>query len=522
MSLLGVDVGTSAVKAVAFSEAGEALASASAVYTRHPGLDEENEQDADVFWEAFTEAVRTTAGQTRSDRITALAIAAHGETIVPVDRAGQPCGPALLNRDHRSGPLIPAWEARFGRMDVYSRTGLPLHAMYSLPKIDWLRRTRPQAFSLSHRFATVAGFLGLRMGLPHVVDYTLASRTMGFDITRRAWSEDLLDFAGVSPGSFGEALPSGTFVGKLDAEHARELSLDPGAGVVLGGHDQPCGALGAGAVAAGQAVDSAGSYECVTVVSDRPRNTADSLRFSLNSCPHVVAGQYVTLGFFPSGLVADWMLTAFFERDDPAGTAPRSYEAVEAEVQGLGEEPTSICLTPHLIGSINPHWDLRASLSMSGIRAHHGKYHLYKALWEGIACELNATLQALVETGGPISDLVIFGGGSRWDYGVQLRADVTARPLRRLRDAQAVCRGAALLAGLGTGVYRGPEQAVGLTIPAADEFTPRADLVPRYAEQARKYAALYEGLGEYRLLDDSAGAPGPDARTETAAKGQRR
>jgi len=520
MSLLGVDVGTSAVKAVAFSEGGEVLGAGSAGYERRPGCDLENEQDAAVFWDAFAAAVQAASAATGKDRITAMAIAAHGETIIPIDKTARPCGPALLNRDHRSGPLIPSWEGRFGRTEVYRRTGLPLHAMYSLPKLDWLRRERPEVFGRASRFATVAGFLCLRLGLPHVVDYTLASRTMGFDIARLQWSEDLLGFAGISGDALGEALPSGTVIGRLDAERARALSLDPGVAVVLGGHDQPCGALGAGAVASGIAVDSAGSYECVTVVSEGPKNSQGALRFSLNSYPHVIAGRYVTLGFFPSGLVVDWMLERFFDHEPPGTAGARA--GAERGVQELEPGPTSICLTPHLIGSINPHWDLRASLSITGIRAHHGRYHFYKALWEGIACELRENLRALVDVAGPISSLLIFGGGSQWDYGVQLRADISARSIQRLRDAQMVCRGAAILAGMGTGIYGSPEQAVASIVPSADVFSPRTDAVMLYAGQARRYAALYEGLGAYRSLDDSAGAPGPGARTETETRQQRR
>ena len=522
MSLLGVDVGTSSCKAVAFSNRGTVLASRSVSYARR-GADEDNELDAEAFWESFVEVVRGVAKATRKDRINALAISAHGETIIPVDASGALCGPALLNRDHRSGSLIPEWEKRFGRGAIYSLTGLPVHAMYSLPKLHWLRETRPQVFARARKFATVADFLLLKMGLPHVVDYTLASRIMGFDIVGLKWSEQLLDFVGLSAHNFGEALPSGTLVGKLDVGHARALSLDGGVAVVLGGHDQPCGAFGAGGIAPGSAVDSAGSYECLTVISDTPKNTAASLCFSLNSYPHVVAGRYVTLGFFPSGLVIDWLLRTFFVREGASEAELRARcQDVEKQAQELGPDPTGICMTPHLIGSINPHWDIRASLSVTGIRAHHGKYHLYKALCEGIACELDVNLRALEEATGPISRLAIYGGGSRWDYGVQLRADVLGRRVERVRNREMVCRGAALLAGVGAGVYRNTEEAVAGTMQAADTFVPRPEATRRYAGQTRKHAALYEGLSNYRSLDDSDGATVPGARSETEATEKRR
>ena len=500
MSLLGVDVGTSAVKAAVFRETGEVLAVSSVAHVRRPGCDDDNELPAETFWDSFVAAVREAASGADTDRVTAMAVSAHGETIIPLDEHGRPCAPALLNRDHRSAGMISAWEDAFGRAALYSRTGLPAHAMYSLPKLGWMRKERPEAFARASRFSTVAGFLLLCMGMSPVTDPTLAARTMGFDITRRKWAEDLLQFAGLSPRNVEEVAPSATVVGRLDAAHARALCLEPGVSVCLGGHDQPCGAFGAGATAPGTAVDSAGSYECVTVVSGEPGNTPRSLASCLNSGPHVVPGLFITLGFFAAGLVVAWMRAGFF---DAGPSDERSLAALEREVERLGPEPTGICMTPHLIGSINPHWDMRASLSASGIRAHHGRYHLYKALWEGIACELRANLQALSEATGPISRLTIFGGGSRWDEGVQIRADVTDRTLHRAAEAQMVCRGAALLAGWGAGVYRTPEEAVTVTRPTAEEFAPRPRTVPLYHGQASRYDALYAGLDAYRTQDGS-------------------
>ena len=523
MSLLGVDMGTSSCKAVAFSESGAVVASSAAAYVRRGGSDVGDELDAAVFWSSFVEVVRRTAEASKKDKIEALAISAHGETIIPIDDRGEPCGPALLNRDNRSGPQIPAWEQRFGRDAIYAITGLPVHSMYSLPKLLWLKENRAEIFSRARKFVTVADFLLMRMGVPQFVDYTMASRIMGFDIARLNWSEELLGFVGLSSANFSGVLPSGTAVGNLDAEHARALLLEEGVTVVLGGHDQPCGAFGSGGSQAGCAVDSAGSYECVTVVVNEPKNSPASLRYSLNSYPHVVSGKYVLLAFFPSGLVIDWLLENFYMSDRASETELQdAYSAVQDEVEKRCPDPTGICVTPHLIGSDNPHWDLRASLSVSGLRAHHGKYHLYKAVFEGIACELGENLRVLEEVAGPISRCMIFGGGSRWDYGVQIRADVTGRRLERVESSEMACHGAAMLAGVGAGVYRDFDEAVAGSRQATRGFAPSAQMAGRYEGQARRYAALYEGLGKYRALDVSDHAQVKGVGTGTANHGRRR
>ena len=350
MSLLGVDMGTSSCKAVAFSEGGAVLASGVSPYSRRGGGDDGNELDAGVFWSSFVDVVRRTAEACKKDKIEALAIGAHGETIIPIDDSGEPCGPALLNRDNRCGSLIPAWEQRFGRDAIYAITGLPVHAMYSLPKLLWLKRERPEVFSRARKFMTVADFLLLKMGVPQFVDYTMASRVMGFDIVHLNWSEQLLGFVGLSPANFSGVLPSGTAIGKLDAAHARALLLEEGVSVVLGGHDQPCGAFGCGGSKTGCAIDSAGSYECVTLVVDEPKNGPASLRYSLNSYPHVVAGKFVLLAFFPSGIVLDWLLENFYTSEETPKTGREDvFSRVQREVEKRCPDPTGICVTPHLI-----------------------------------------------------------------------------------------------------------------------------------------------------------------------------
>ncbi len=153
MSLLGVDVGTSSCKAVAFSNAGAVLASSSCFLLAPWGKQlTAMSSTPRPFGDSFVQVVRRTAEASKKDKIEALAISAHGETIIPIDDRGEPCGPALLNRDNRSGSLIPAWEQRFGRDTIYAITGLPVHAMYSLPKLLWLKEKRPEIFSEARKF----------------------------------------------------------------------------------------------------------------------------------------------------------------------------------------------------------------------------------------------------------------------------------------------------------------------------------------------------------------------------------
>ena len=500
MSLLGIDVGSSSCKAVAFDLDGVVLARAERPYSASRPVPGHVVIRSEVFWEAVVDVTRQVAELVREDPIEALAVSSHGETFVPVDGAGVAVGPAIMNADNRAVEQAAWWEGAFGRERLYELTGLPLHPMFAVPKIMWLRDFEPDVFGRATRFLSVADYVLLQMGVPPVTDYSLASRTMAFDISKKRWSPDLLDAAGLSVEQFGEPRPSGEVVGKLSAQVAQLLGLAPGTIVALGGHDQPCAALGSGIIAPGEASDSAGTYECLAVVSDSPCNSERALSYNLNSYCHVVPGAYITLAFFPSGVAVRWFVEQFcFEDSERAREVETSvYDVLQERVGALGSGPTGLCITPHLVGACNPYWDPRATGIVIGITPEVTRHHVYKAIFEGIACEFAINVGVLEEIAGDIACVRISGGGASSHFSVQLRADLAGKPIRTLHTREAVCQGAAILAGLAAGVYAGPREAVQRVVRTKQTFTPDASTGEAYARQRKQYDLAYQSLEAVR------------------------
>ena len=494
MSLLGIDIGSSRCKGVAFTTTGEILAASAVPYTINHPAPGQAEVDAEVFWSAVVTLTRKLAEMTVNDPIESLAISSHGETFIPVDKNGNALGPAIMNSDNRAVAEANELENTLGREHIYAVTGLPVHAMYSLSKIVWLKKHSPDLFRRVDRFCCVEDYILTRLGLPARINYSSACRMMAFDILRKTWSTDLLTAAGLSRDCFSEPVPSGLVVGSLSDSMAAISGLRPGTLVASGGHDQPCGALGAGVIGSGEVSDSAGTYECLTAVSRSPCNTPASLEHSLNSYCHVVPDQYVTLAFFPAGLVCRWFIEQFCEGDlRQAEESHRSiYEFLEQKVMEKCPGPTGICMTPHLVGACNPHWDVQARGAIMGLTPAVTKYHLYKALYEGISCELDANLSVLEKLIGSFETIRIFGGNSESEFTIRLRADITGKTFQPVRPSEACCRGAAILAGMAAGVYKNPHDGIEKMLRSSPLVRPEA--INRYEKQKNTYRKLYPSL----------------------------
>lgn len=502
MSLLGIDIGSSSCKGVVFSASGKELARESQSYSTISAGSSMVEMDATTFRDAAFLVIRLLSEQVKNDPVEALAISAHGETTIPVDKNGNTTGSAIMNSDNRAEEEVEWWEKTFGKEEIYKITGVPLHAMFSLNKIMWIRKNKPEIYSKTDKFLSVSDYILTQLELPPYTDYSLASRTMAFDIHNLCWSEEILKHCGIPKEKFGIVAPSGTLVGRLSKEAASQLGLMEGIVVALGGHDQPCGALGAGAIKAGDVSDSSGTYECMAAVSDAPLNSTKALGYSLNSYCHVVPGKFVTLAFFPAGIVSGWFVGQFCYEDKMIALEAKKnfFDVMNENVLKYCIGPTGLCITPHFLGSCTPYWDVRATGVMAGFTPNITRYHMYKAIYEGIACELAINANALEEIAGAFESMSICGGNSHSPFTVQLRADITGKVIRILKNDEAVCLGAAILAGIAVGVFKDAEDAVNQVVQIEKKVMPNSNTLTDYQKQIKRYNLVYQSLEQFREI----------------------
>lgn len=488
MSVLGIDVGTSTCKGLVLTADGRILAQRQCDYAAKPTVTQETaELAAEVFRDGVFSLIRDLADKTKDvDPIRAIALSTHGETLIPVDADGNALRPALLSMDRRCAAEAKLLAEQIGTENFYRICGTPIHTQYPVPKIMWLMKYEPETVKRTARYCTAQDYLHGALGVGGFVDHSLASRFGGFDIRRHDWSDEIFAAAGLDKSLFSKPMAAGNAVGEIPREIARELHLEEGVKLVLGGHDQPCAALAMGAKEDAVTV-SAGSYECATVMTDAPLNDENGYRFGLNSYCHVLDRKYVTLAFFTSGLMVNWFTDKF------CSLWGEDQKSVLAKLESVAPNaPTGICFTPHVYGSMNPCWDDNARARILGLTASAGIPELYRALLEGAACELEINLSVLEGLSGKKREITFCGGGASSELWMQIRADLLDRPISRLNDrVDASCMGAAILAGVGSGTFASAEDAVRAIRYSRTVFVPRN--ASAYEEQKREYRALYKG-----------------------------
>lgn len=501
MSLLAIDLGSSQCKAIAFRANGNAIASGIQTYAPEFPEPSHCEMDPEKFWLAAVAASRDVTRHLLGDPVEAVCFSSHGETFIPADQRGKVIGPAILNIDTRAAAEA-AWSAKtIGPRRLFAITGLVAHPMYPLPKIIWLRQHRPDLAAGTARFFSVTDYILGRLGLPTYIDYSLAGRFMAFDVRQQEWSEEILALAGLKKSQLPVPVPAGTVAGKLEADAARILGVPTATPVAVGGHDQVCGALGAGAVEKGRVADSMGTYECLLATSEAPVLDDCAFAASLNSYHHVVPGKYATLAYFPSGIMVNWFRDLVLGSRRSSGNSSAipdnaaTYQWLESQSPA---EPSGLCITPHLIGTCNPDFDERARGVIFGLTLQSGCGHIYKGILEGIAYELASVCALLAKACGDFGDIYATGGGSESPLGLKLRASLTGRRIHTMKSPESVCLGGAVLAGVAAGTYSSISEAVREVVREKETVDPDPDVGASYAAQMEKYRLLYSALAPVR------------------------
>lgn len=495
--LLGLDIGTTGCKAMVFEPEGRPLARAFREYGIVCDAPAKAEQDAERVWELTREVLReAVAGAGAGGAVRALSVSVQGDAIIPVDRDFHALHPAILGMDYRSAPQAERCAQRFGAFELFQRTGMRPHPMNSLAKVLWLRDTRPDLFSRAWRMVTYADFLLAKLGGDAVLDHTMASRTMAFELSGQCWDADLHRALDLDPAIWSPTVPSGTPVGKIRPGLAAELGLPEDVLLVAGGHDQTCAALGAGGVREGIGVVSTGTAEVLSTAFARPVLTRPLFDGFYPCYLHTVPGLYFTFGLnHVGGLLLRWWRDqmAAAEVADAAARGMDPYQLIDAR---LPEEPSPVMVVPHFNGSGTPTCDLQARGAILGLTLATTRHQVARALLESLCFEMLWNLETLEAGGVRVNELVAVGGGAKSPVWLQLKADVFGRPVRALRCSEAACWGAALLAGMGAGLFASLDEVATRSVRVEREYAPRSRLTElyqgRFAAYRRAVAALRE------------------------------
>ena len=494
MHLIGLDVGTTGCKAIVFDVHGNPRGQAFREYGVICDAPAKAEQDAESVWQLAKQTVRESVARARVKDLRALSVSVQGDAVIPVDAQFRALHPAILGMDYRSAPQAKACAEQFGDFDLFQRTGMRAHPMNSLAKALLLRELAPETFSRAWKIVTYADFILGKLGAEAVIDHTMASRTMAFDLKTKAWSHDLMVKLNLEEARFSRPVPSGTPVGTIRRAVAEELNLPTDLLLVSGGHDQTCAALGAGLVKGGLGLVSTGTAEVLATALDAPALTRRMFDSFYPCYLHAKTGMFFTFSLnHVGGLLLRWWRDQFagIEVADARAAGLDPYALMD---QRMPSPPSPVMVVPHLNGTGTPWCDLEARGAIVGLTLATTRHEVAKALLEGLAFELRLNLENLQSCGVEMVRLIAAGGGAKSTTWLQLKADILNRPISTLRCREAACLGAALLAGAGAGVYASLDEAVAQCVVTDREFVPQTESASRYDQRFAEYSQLYPGL----------------------------
>lgn len=492
MTLLGVDIGTTHVKACAYSEDGRFLGAYHHSTPTRRLRAGRAEYDACAVECAAFDVIRQVVERFGLPR--AIGVASMAESGFLIDGSGEPLAPAVAWFDGRTAPQAARWEERMDPLELFSRTGLHLSPRCSACKLEWHRENTPEAWSKADAWLGMAEYLVFRMTGAKNTDPSLASRTMLFDIVRGEWDEKLCALAGVPPDLLPPVYEAGAGPGRLLSTAAAGVPVPPDIPVVVCGHDHVCGAFGAGVVQSGEVADSMGTAEGALITIREPLldNTVYDLGLSMGR--HVLPESfYVGAGLPEAGGAVGWLM--------------RLLEGSEEDLARWTGEAAA--LAPGEGGVFLP---LVRGGNDDGVLLHalggeSRPAHLLRAVLEGLTLEIDAAVKCLARAGEvELSGITVLGGGARNALWRQLKADASGKRVRAVSEAECVARGAAMLAGIGAGIFEDHYSVPG---PAYESYphNPSGDQAAYERLYSEVLRPLRERLGSLRSAQQDAGRP---------------
>ncbi len=486
MLIIGLDIGTSGCKATVFDGALHALTYAyreyAAIYTA-----EGYELDASLVWDKVQEVVAEAAHEARGrGEVAAISVSSFGEAVVLLDGQDRVLRNSILYTDARGQRECEQLCTAFGSYGVFERTGVHPHVMYTLPKLMWHRAHEPELWRRVRRVLLFTDYIVYRLCGEAVIDYSMASRTMGLDVTRKCWDAALWDAAGVDTALLSSPAPAGSVAGTVLPHVAEALHIPRTAHVISGAHDQVSAALGAGVTEAGLAVDGMGSVECITPCFDKPLLNRSMYNGSYACVPHAVEGHYVTYAFtFAAGTLLRWF------RDQICPDVYKSGNVYAALDRAAADVDTDLLVLPYFAGAATPFMDARATGAMTGLTLGTTAVEIYRAILEGTTFEMLRNLETLGDAGLHVGSVRAVGGGANSALWLQIKADAMNMPVATLAYGEAGTLGNAMMAAVAVGHMRDLREAAAAAVRETHVFEPDAARHARYAEKYARYKTMY-------------------------------
>ena len=495
--ILGVDYGTTATKIAIFDLEGNTVTSKTKEYQLITQTPLEIEIDIETIWKAFQEGLKEAliASHLKPENIKALGISAQGETLVPISKDGKTLRNAIVWLDNRAEKEAKILNKEFDARKSYRITGqVKFVPTWPAAKILWLQKHEPDVFKQAYKYLLVEDYFIWKLTGSYVSEGSLLCSTCYWNITTKKWWTEMLDFIGITSDQLPEIREPGEKVAGILPQVAKELGLSPDTVVSTGALDQACGTIAVGNIKPGVFTENIGG--ALAICATLESATFDR-RGRMPIHYHAIPDRYMAHTFTTGGMALRWFRDSFCQNEISVGalTKLNPYEIIDNEVNQIPPGCEGLIMLPHLQGAMAPETNPKAKGVYFGFTLRHQKPHFARAIMEAIACIVRRNIEAVEDMGIKVNEIRAYGGGSRSDVWNQIVADLAKKPIITTKhDEDAACLGAAMLAGVATGLFDNIEEATKRMVKIKRRIEPNRDNFRTYDTVYIKYVKLYESL----------------------------
>jgi xylulokinase len=491
ISVLGLDIGTGGSRAVVLADDGRLLASSTVEHAPFASARAAwAEQDPDDWWRAAQGATRAAieaAGVSGRD-ITGVGLSGQMHGAVLLDDRGTVLRPSIIWCDQRTDAECEWLNRVVGPERLLRLTLNPALTNFTLTKLLWVRTHEPEIWRRLCHVLLPKDYVRFRLSGEYAIDVADASGTLMLDVSRRQWSDELLNAVDIDRRMLPEVFESPAVCARISSDAARSTGLVPGTPIVAGAGDQAAGAVGMGITRPGAVSATIGTSGVVFAATDRP---ALDPRGRLHTFCHAIPGRWHVMGVTQAaGLSLRWV------RDQWNGGARHaaSYDELTREAAAAPPGADGVLWAPYLMGERTPHLDPHIRAALVGLAAHHNRGHVVRAVLEGVAFSLRDSLTIFSELQIPVERIRLGGGGARSPLWRQIQADIYGHAVETVKADEGAAFGAAVLAGVGARIWTSVDEACDALVHTAERVTPDAAAAALMNEQYAAYKRLYRAI----------------------------
>lgn len=448
------------------------------------------EQEPDDWWRAARVAIRgaLTASNVDPSSIRAIGLSGQMHGAVLLDERGDVVRPAIIWCDQRTDAECQWLTRSIGRTRLLAFASNPALTNFTLPKLLWVRDHEPAAWRHVRHVLLPKDFVRLRLSGEYATDVADASGTLMLDVVHRTWSREIVDAVGLDPAILPGVFESQDICARVSREAAAATGLCEGTPLVAGAGDQAAGAIGMGITRPGAVSVTIGTSGVVFAATNRPALDPDG---RIHTFCHAIPDRWHVMGVTQAaGLSLRW----WRERLRPTVAGDEAYAQMATEAAAIEPGADGLLWAPYLMGERTPHLDPNVRAALIGLAANHTDGHIIRAVLEGVAFSLRDSFTIFEELGVPVRRVRLGGGGARSPVWRQIQADVFGHDVETVSADEGSAYGAAVLAGVGAGLWRNVDDACDRLVRSSVAASPDARRVSLMNERYRAYRQIYPAL----------------------------